>query len=198
MKKNVTKALAVVAAVAMVSMTSVSAFAETEADTSAPVNGTSSNNTTAHTTVKYEVTEGYTWTIHSAIDFTSDKGANSTTVENTGNKVNVTKNVIPDGKTLKITVRGSGDSGEYQIKNGSTVLSYTIKKETANKATGDALGIDASVLEVPAGTNTDEASLTYTLTTGTGSAEVAGKYTGTVTYTASVVNATTVTPSNVG
>ena len=40
-----------------------------------------------------------------------------------------------------------------------------------------------------AGTNKNTATLTFTLNTGNATAEVAGNYTGTVTYTASVVDA---------
>lgn len=162
-----------VVAVCMMGAMGVNAFA-------ADINGTSAQDTTASTTVKYEVTEGYTWSIHSEIDFGKNAGANSKTVEKTGNTVSVSKNIIPDGKTLKITVKGSGENGEYQIKNGNTILNYTIKTDSTEIATG------GNVLSVAAGTNADSKALTFTLTTGKGTAEVAGNYTGTVTYTASI------------
>lgn len=145
--------------------------------------------TSEETTVKYAVTEGYEWTIHSEIDFGADKGANSTEVKGTssdGNKVEVTKNVIPNGKKLKITVAGSGDSNAFTIKNNDGVtLDYTVN----NGDTGASdLIPGGEVLSVAAGTNNGEKTMVFTLTTGAGTAEVAGSYSGTVTYTAEVVN----------
>ena len=136
---------------------------------------------TKQTQVKYEVTQGYEWTIHSDIDFGNDKGVN-TTVKKDNNIVAVNKNIIPDGKTLKITVKGSGTAGAYEIKNGNTTLNYTIKDGESEIATG------GDVMNVGAGTNSDSKDLTFVLTTGNGTAEVAGNYTGTVTYTASIVD----------
>lgn len=138
MKKCSSKVLAMAMVVAMM-VPGMNVMAATTSATGNVDNET----TTCDTNVKYEVTEAYEWTIHSEIDFDKDKGVN-TSVEKTGNKVSVSKNVIPDGKKLNIA----------------------------------------------AGTNTGSKDLTFTLKTGNGTAEVAGKYSGTVTYTASVVNAT--------
>ena len=137
--------------------------------------------TTENTTVKYEVTQGYEWTIHSEIDFGTSAGVNKT-VAKENNAVSVNKNVIPDGKKLNITVKGSGNDGAFQIANGSTILNYTIKEGENDITTGK------DVMNVAAGTNTDSKNLTFTLSTTNGTAEVAGNYTGTVTYTAAIVD----------
>lgn len=167
MKKYAGKVLAAAMAVSM--MVPTCAMAAT---------GTTQS-TTEETTVKYAVTQGYEWTIHSEIDFGTDAGV-SKTVTRESNTVSVKKNIIPDGKTLNITVKGSGTNGEFQIKNGSTVLNYVIKDGDNEIATGK------EVMNVAAGTNTDSKNLTFVLSTGTGTAEVAGNYTGTVTYTAAI------------
>ena len=136
---------------------------------------------TKTTNVKYSVTAGYDWSIHSEVDFGNDSGVNQT-IEKAENAVKVTKNVIPDGTALSISVAGSGEQGAFVIKNGNTALTYTVWDSENN--------IEAKnvVLTVAAGTNTGSKNLTYRLTTGTGSAEVAGTYEGTVTYTASVIS----------
>ena len=146
------------------------------------VTGTT-DSTNTNTTVKYEVTQGYEWSIHSAIDFGKDKGVNQTVSSTeTTNKVSVTKNIIPDGKKLEITVAGSGTNSAFTIASGNTTLGYAIKVDGSE----DALGVNGVVMDVAAGTNSTDKNLTFTLTTGSGTAEVAGSYTGTVTYTASI------------
>ena len=145
--------------------------------------------TTGTTQVKYAVTEGYAWSIPTMIDFDKDKGVNSTSVveasANSGasQKVMVTKNVIGDGKKLQITAAGSGDNGAFSIKNGATILDYKVKKP-GNPATEVTPGGEA--MNVPAGVNEGDQPLFFTLSTSTGTAEIAGKYTGTVTFTADV------------
>lgn len=133
------------------------------------------------TTVKYEVTQGYEWTIHSDIDFGKDKGVNQK-VALDSNTVSVTKNIIPDGKKLQITVKGSGNQNAFAIANGNTSLNYTVAK-----GAGTDIATGGTVLELAAGTNTGAQALTFTLNTGDSAAEVAGAYTGTVTYTAAIV-----------
>lgn len=144
---------------------------------------------TGTTQVKYAVTEGYEWSIPTMIDFDKDKGVNSTSVveasANSGasQKVMVTKNVIGDGKKLQITAAGSGDNGAFSIKNGATILDYKVKKP-GNPAIEVTPG--GEVMNVPAGVNEGDQPLFFTLSTSTGTAEIAGKYTGTVTFTADV------------
>ena len=175
MKCSKTILASILAAAMIVPSVGVTAFAADVTDTSKA--------DTAQTDVKYSVTAGYTWTIHSAIDFGSNAGVGETkTVEN--QSVSVSKNVIPNGKKLNIKVKGSGDNGAFQIKSteGAT-LTYTIKDSNGE------ISANADVLNVAAGTNIGSTSLTFTLTTPSVSAETAGSYTGTVIYTASVVDA---------
>ena len=181
MKKNVTKALAVVAAVAMVSMTSVSAFA---------VDGSSTTTSTnANTTVKYTVATSYTWSVPSEITFTADN-ASVTTGGTTGTTQNVcvTKNVIPHNTKLQITAAGEGDNQEFIIKDSvkKNLLSFAITLgDATSTSTVNPGGV---VLEVPASTNSKDTALTFKLSKE--SVEQAGSYSGTVTYTASVVDVT--------
>lgn len=131
--------------------------------------------------LKYQVDESYEWSIHPAIDFGKNAGVN-TTVSKTGNVVKVTKNVLHEGAKLKIVVKGSGTDGAFSINNG--------KKEVLNYAINDganALAVGGEVLVVPAGTNEGNKSLEFKLSTAKRASEIAGAYTGTVTYTASIV-----------
>lgn len=145
--------------------------------------------TTGTTQVKYAVTEGYEWSIPTMIDFDKDKGVNNTSVVEANadagatQKVMVTKNVIGDGKALQITAVGSGNNGAFSVKNGLTTLDYKIEKPGASSP---AVVVGGEVLSVPAGTNEADQTLRFTLSTSTGTAEIAGKYTGTVTFTADV------------
>lgn len=145
--------------------------------------------TTGTTQVKYAVTEGYEWSIPTMIDFDKDKGVNSTSVVEANadagstQKIKVTKNVIGDGKALQITAVGSGNNGAFSVKNGLTTLDYKIEKPGAGLS---AVVVGGEVLSVPAGTNEADQTLKFTLSTSTGTAEIAGKYTGTVTFTADV------------
>ena len=64
-----------------------------------------------------------------------------------------------------------------------TTLDYKIEKPGAGSS---AVVVGGEVLNVPAGTNEADQALKFTLSTSTGTAEIAGKYTGTVTFTADV------------
>lgn len=132
------------------------------------------------TTLNYEVGSHYQWEIHSDIDFGADAGANKT-VDRTGNKVNVLENVIPEGKYLNISVKGSGVNDAFTVSNGgSEVLNYDVSDDNG------AVGVNGNVLSVPAGTNTATQNMGFKLNTTKKSAEVAGQYTGRVIYNASV------------
>lgn len=146
--------------------------------------------------VKYDVATTYTWTIHTDIDFGKTAGVDKD-VERETNTVEVKANTIPEKKKLKITVEGSGEADashenhkKFTIKNGPTgteVLGYKVTKaDTTEINPGD------TVLEVKSGTSTGSTTLKYTLHTTTKTAEVAGEYRGTVTYTSEVVDDTTV------
>ncbi len=120
------------------------------------------------TTLNYEVGSHYQWEIHSDIDFGADAGVNQT-VDRTGNKVNVLENVIPEGKYLNISVKGSGVNDAFTVSNGgSEVLNYDVSDDNG------AVGVNGNVLSVPAGTNTATQNMGFKLNTTKKSAEVAG------------------------
>lgn len=132
------------------------------------------------TTLNYQVSPSYDWIIHSSIDFGADAGANHT-VDRIGNQVKVLKNVIPEGKYLNISVKGSGANDAFTIDNGgSEVLNYDVSDDNGT------VGVNGNVLSVPAGTNTATQNMNFKLNTTKKSAEVAGQYTGRVIYNSSV------------
>ena len=166
---NFTKTKKVVAAglSALMMMTSTtSVFAAESGDKSANLN--------------YQVSSSYDWIIHSSIDFGADAGVGKT-VDRTGNQVKVLKNVIPEGKYLNISVKGSGANDAFTVDNGgSEVLNYDVSDDNG------AVGVNGNVLSVPAGTNTATQNMNFKLNTTKKSAEVAGQYNGRVIYNASV------------
>lgn len=143
-----------------------------------PVFAAESGNKSAN--LNYQVSSSYDWIIHSTIDFGADAGVGKT-VDRTGNQVKVLKNVIPEGKYLNISVKGSGTNDAFTVDNGgSEVLNYDVSDDNA------AVGVNGNVLSVPAGTNTATQNMNFKLNTTKKSAEVAGQYTGRVIYNASV------------
>lgn len=162
-----TKKVVVAGLSALMMMTSTtSVFAAESGDKSANLN--------------YQVSSSYDWIIHSAIDFGADAGTNKT-VDRTGNQVKVLKNVIPEGKYLNISVKGSGANDAFTVDNGgSEVLNYDVSDDNG------AVGVNGNVLSVPAGTNTATQNMNFKLNTTKKSAEVAGQYNGRVIYNASV------------
>lgn len=143
-------------------------------------------------TLEYTVDETYEWSIHKGIDFGANAGVNQsidkdTDKENGKNTVAVTKNVLREGKKLHITLKGSGTGDAFTIQNGAAgkeVLSYAVTGIAAG-----AIDVNGIVLDVASGTNTGSDTLIFTLSTTNKTAEVAGEYTGSVTYTAAVVDA---------
>lgn len=130
--------------------------------------------------MNYQVSSSYDWIIHSSIDFGADAGVGKT-VDRTGNQVKVLKNVIPEGKYLNISVKGSGANDAFTVDNGgSEVLNYDVSDDNG------AVGVNGNVLSVPAGTNTATQNMGFKLNTTKKSAEVAGQYNGRVVYNASV------------
>lgn len=139
--------------------------------------------TSATTDVKYLVEDSYKWSIHPENDFGKNAGINQH-VAKEGNNVEVTENIIPEGKKLNIKVAGSGDAGAFTITNGGTeVLAYH-----ANNGGTEDIAVNGDVLNVNSGTNTGETTMKFTLDTTTKAAEVAGHYNGNLTYTASIIN----------
>lgn len=164
--------------------------------------------TPAATDVMYKVTEAYTWTVPALIDFGENAGtnakrvvnttldANGTSTPSTGDngtapKVIVTKNVIKDGKSLKITLEPGTGLTAFTVKNEQNVeLTYKVTLTKTKIGNVDATSdkeittTDKQILEVKAGTNTAEAQLKFELSTTDESSEKAGTYKGTVQFTA--------------
>lgn len=177
-------------------------------DTSLSGNKTAGPN---QTQVEYKVDEAYEWTVPAKIDFGVNAGVNAKRVVNTNTgkdtaskpstgtdgtapKVIVTKNVITDGKSLKITLAPASPSTDFTVKNEQNVeLTYavTLTKTTVGSVVQDNLTTPiektgTQILEVKAGTNTAEAELKFELSTTTDASEKAGTYNGTVQFTASI------------
>ena len=201
------KVAAAVLAVAMVGSMAVPAFA-----TDSTMQPSESNNyASGNTTVKYQVDQGFTWTIHSEINFGKNRtGATENTegahviTRNTNNTVSVDKNTIPNDTKLVITVKGNGGGNEvtnvtntaFAIKaaapeNGvgaEKTLSYTVTSTKVNADDKTATTIDPkdAVLVVPAGTDQGSTSMTFILDTGKTASEFSGDYVGKLIYTASI------------
>ena len=134
--------------------------------------------------LKYNVTEGYTWSIPADIDFGKDNG--TVNVNQVGHgKVTVKDCTLKKGYTLKISMHGNGgqyntDPGDFKVKTeeGAT-LDYTVETGTVPSLTEVTSG--EKILTLAAGNDRTEVDLTFTLETqktGTNLAEKAGEYIG--------------------
>ena len=180
---------------------------------------------TLNTTVYYAVTEGFTWSVPTSIDFGKDAGVNNTpTVKagfdtesgtkadethnwvGTAPAVKVTKNTIKPGKSLKISLSGmDGSLNGFTVfvkndPNGSissdmafTVKTTKEKKDGVETAAYQEIEVEPSgsqIFELNAGVNTGAVALEFKLDTAKDfsgiphTAEIAGKYTGRVEFTA--------------
>ena len=155
----------------------------------AAIDGDSSADTSDTADVLYAVNEGYTWSIHADIDFGEDAGINNFVErlvdENEDDAIiAVSKNIIAHGKKLSISIASANG---FKVKTAlNDELNYEVRK---NNASGAALAANDPVLEVAAGTNTGSQPLYFKLTTTSATAEVAGNYSDTLTYTAAIIDA---------
>lgn len=134
------------------------------------------NTTTGSTQVNYTVAESYSWTAPADIAFT----ANSNGSEVKAGTVNVTKNTIGSGKTLKIGIANDQTFELTDTANSSNKRTYTVKDGST------ALSSGSEVLSVAAGTDTATKSLSIQMTSvGT---EVAGTYSGTLRFVSTIEN----------
>lgn len=132
------------------------------------------NTTTGSTQVNYTVAESYSWTAPADIAFT----ANSNGSEVKAGTVNVTKNTIGSGKTLKIGIASDQTFELTDTANSSNKRTYTVKDGST------ALSAGSEVLSVEAGTDTASKNLSIQLTSvGT---EVAGTYSGTLRFVSTI------------
>jgi hypothetical protein len=141
---------------------------------------------TKNTQVQYQVTEAYEWDIHANINFGSNAGVGQSierTKDSADNdaEISVTGTRIADGKKLVISI---SSANTFHVVNGGTSLAYTVKKSAA----GAALANGDSVLELNAGAAGGSQGLIFTLNTGSSAGEVAGSYSDTLTYTATIQN----------
>lgn len=170
------------------------------------VNGTNSFGIgVGHTTVLYKVTESYSWSVPTTIDFGENAGVgNTSTVEanlsgstakgekaqqdgkawkGTAPRVEVIKNVIGVGKKLQITVdtgKNNGTSykdGKFYVEVAGTneELYFDIYKPAAGGNRTNLSDDKYEVLAVPSGTDTSSQDLLFVLNTAEKTANVAEK-----------------------
>lgn len=155
------------------------------------------NSKQACTELKYTVTEGYTWSIPADITFDSNHGV---TAENMSkpDKVKVWNCRLKNDYRLEITIAGNGGqydketSGGFKVKTAEgATLNYTVQKGVAAPSGSGLTPVTsgAEILTLPAGTDKEEETLTFTLEThkdDTTLAEKAGVYIGYAIFTATV------------
>ncbi len=127
------------------------------------------------TTVNYTVDEGYTWTVPAEVTF--EKNA-TTDTQTPSDKVTVSNNVIPAGKSTQIAL---GSSNTFTVVSGAATRSFTVGKDASST-----LKAGDPVLTVASGTASSEQPLTFNLLAPAGALQ-AGTYAGTVTFTAALI-----------
>lgn len=132
------------------------------------------NTNAGSTQINYTVDESYAWTAPANITFTADSNGS----EVKAGTVNVTKNTIGSGKTLKISIASDQVFELADANNPSNKRSYTVKDGTNDLSAG------SEVLAVEAGTDTGSKNLNvqlYSVAT-----EVAGSYAGTLKFVSTI------------
>lgn len=158
------KFITIVLAVLMIAATTVTAFAETQS-----------------TNVTYEVSPTYTVTIPQSVTISSDTKTTTATIS----AENV---VVANGKQVQVALTDTtkttgGESFALQTTEGAEITYTVTKGDNTNVSIGDA------VLQVNP-KDADNGSATLTLT-APNSVTYAGTYTGTMTFTISLVDVTT-------
>jgi hypothetical protein len=128
---------------------------------------------TKTTDLSLTVSQTYEWSAPASITFTTNA-----TNETKAGTVSVTSNVIPDGKKLVIKISSTED---FKMTSGTAYRTYQVKKGSSVLAAG------GTVLEVASGSNTGSQSLDFILQSVAN--PVAGTFTGTCDFEASIVNA---------
>lgn len=158
----------------------------------------------ACTKLTYEVTEGYTWSIPSDIDFGRDKGVNQDVTPTGTSKTTVTVSAckIKNGKTLHIDMKGNGGgdtnvttgNGEFKIKSAEDEkLDYEVKSGDTSTDINKAVNSGDDVLTLDAGKAALTKYLSFTLKTvrtATNVSEKAGSYHGYAIFTAQLKDTT--------
>ena len=151
----------------------------------------------ACTQLKYNVTEGYNWSIPADINFGANNGVTNPDKTAPG-KVTVKNCKIKNTYTLKISVAGNdggngmGTSNEFKVKTvEGAELPYTVDAKKNGAATITPVTEGDEILSIAAGKDHAESELTFTLktyTTDTNAAETAGEYIGYAIFTAQATN----------
>lgn len=151
----------------------------------------------ACTQLKYNVTEGYTWSIPANIDFGANNGVTNPD-KTKSDKVTVKDCKIKNGYTLKVTITGNdgqygmGTEHKFKVKTADGAeLPYTVDAKKNGAANITPVMEDGEILSIAAGKDHAESELTFTLkthTTDTNAAETAGEYIGYAIFTAQATN----------
>ena len=150
----------------------------------------------ACTELKYTVTEGYTWSIPKDIEFKSNHGVAAENMSQ-ADEVKVWNCRLKNDYRLEITIDGNdgqygmGTDKEFVVKTAEgATLNYNVQKGADPEHLTD---VDSGevILSVPAGSDKNDETLTFTLEThenDTTLAEKAGVYIGYAIFTANVIN----------
>lgn len=130
------------------------------------------------TTINYVVDQSYSWTVPATVTFTQNNNGGAADAK-TGT-VAVTKNVIGYGKTTRITIKSDEDFTMKEKTDSTDTRTYKVFLGSATTA----LAKGGAVLNVPAGTNTGNASLKFQMDSV--SVQKAGTYTDTLNFTATI------------
>ena len=134
------------------------------------------NTNTTETTLNYDVTEQYTWTAPADIEFTT--GTNGSEIKS--GTVEVTENIIPDNKVLKISIKSDQILELSDVANPDNRRAYTVKK-------GDTvINAGSPVLKVKSGVNNGSADLDFQMVAE--ATEVSGNYAGTLCFVADITD----------
>ncbi len=126
-------------------------------------------------TITYDVPSSYEWTIHEAITLTKDNPSVDA-------YVTVTKANLADGKAVEIKMKGSGTEGAFVMTSGKNTLNYTVTYGNKSVTPNESLFVVTSSEKAPVKSNAINFALKSTEDIP------GGKYTGTVTYTATLID----------
>ncbi len=126
------------------------------------------------TTITYTEAESYDWSIPTA--------AVSVNTDNSF-ELGVKNAKLPSDKKLQVTATGSGTDGAFTMANGTATMPYTVKVGESS----DAINPGAVVLTCAPSETSASVTLKVAAAKESGKTYAAGTYTGTITYTASLV-----------
>lgn len=143
--------------------------------------------------LKYNVTEGYNWSIPADIDFGEDNTTHGQALTSRAN-VAVKDCTLRNGYTLNISINGNGgqyntDAGDFMIKTADGAeLEYGVRIDKGNFLNDPVLTPNSNILSIAAGVDHEETNLLFSLETEIddedNAAETAGEYIGYAIFTA--------------